>query len=148
MSPKQWVYDPDSGGVKIPEVVKYRTKERIRRYAEAHFAGRYTRLNIRFRSQFVTLMLTRNLSPSARDGRRQIRQRVGRNIWNAYGIHRRISAVCATLGTRSVGALPFTAMAVTDTSCRSFRQGSSLARQKRRSEFRLRCISEARRLAV
>ena len=52
MSPKQWVFDPDSGGVKIPEAVKRRTQERIRRYAEAHFAGRYTRLDIRFRSQF------------------------------------------------------------------------------------------------
>jgi hypothetical protein len=27
-------------------------KERIRRYAETHFAGRYTRLDIRFRRQF------------------------------------------------------------------------------------------------
>ena len=52
MSPKQWVFDPDSGGVKIPETVKHRTQERIRRYAEAHFAGRYTRLDIRFRGQF------------------------------------------------------------------------------------------------
>jgi hypothetical protein len=38
--------------VKIPEAVKRRTEERIRRYAEAHFAGRYTRLDIRFRGQF------------------------------------------------------------------------------------------------
>ena len=52
MSPKQWVFDPDSGGVKIKEVVKRRTEERIRRYAEVHFAGRYTRLDIRFRGQF------------------------------------------------------------------------------------------------
>lgn len=49
---KQWVFDPDSGGVKIPEVVKRRTEKRIRRYAEKHFAGRYTRLDIRFRGQF------------------------------------------------------------------------------------------------
>lgn len=52
MSPKRWVYDPNSGGVKIKEAVKRRTEERIRRYAEAHFAGRYTRLDIRFRGQF------------------------------------------------------------------------------------------------
>jgi hypothetical protein len=54
MSPgqKQWVFSPDSGGVKIPEAVKRRTQERIRRYAEAHFAGRYTRLDVRFRGQF------------------------------------------------------------------------------------------------
>lgn len=52
MSPKQWVFDPNSGGVKIKEAVRRRTDQRIRRYAEVHFAGRYTRLDIRFRGQF------------------------------------------------------------------------------------------------
>ena len=52
MSPKQWVFDPGSGGVKIPDAVKRRTEQRIRTYAESHFAGKYTRLDIRFRSQF------------------------------------------------------------------------------------------------
>ena len=52
MARKQWVFDPDQGGVKISEAVKRRTEERIRRYAEAHFAGRYTRLDVRFRGQF------------------------------------------------------------------------------------------------
>jgi hypothetical protein len=32
--------------------MKLRTEQRIRRYAEEHFAGRYTRLDIRFRGQF------------------------------------------------------------------------------------------------
>jgi hypothetical protein len=50
MSP--WVKDPDSGGVKIPKVVQERIKQRILKYAEAHYAGKYTRLDIRFRSQF------------------------------------------------------------------------------------------------
>lgn len=50
MSP--WVIDPNSGGVKIPKVVQERTKQRILKYAEAHYAGKYTRLDIRFRSQF------------------------------------------------------------------------------------------------
>jgi hypothetical protein len=52
MTRKQWVFDPDSGGKKIPEAVKRRTEERIRRCADEHFAGRYTRLDIRFRGQF------------------------------------------------------------------------------------------------
>ena len=46
------VFAPDSGGKRIPEPVKLRTEQRIRRYAEEHFAGRYTRLDIRFRGQF------------------------------------------------------------------------------------------------
>ncbi len=47
-----WVYDPGSGGVKVPEAVKRRTADRIQAYAAQHFAGKYTRLDIRFRSQF------------------------------------------------------------------------------------------------
>ena len=41
--------------MRIPDVVKRRTEERIRRYAEQHFAGRYTRLDIRFKGQFCYL---------------------------------------------------------------------------------------------
>ncbi len=47
-----WVRDPGSGGVKIPDAVKRRTEERIRRFAEENYAGRYTRLEIRFRGKF------------------------------------------------------------------------------------------------
>lgn len=40
-----WVFDPHSGGVKIPE----RTRQRAEKYAREHYAGKYTRLGIRFR---------------------------------------------------------------------------------------------------
>jgi hypothetical protein len=46
-----WVYDPHSGGVKIPKTVQDRTRERILAYAKAHYLGKYTRLDIRFRGQ-------------------------------------------------------------------------------------------------
>ena len=49
---KQWVFDPGRGGVSIPDTIKRRVEQRLRRYAEEHFAGRYTRLDIRFRGQF------------------------------------------------------------------------------------------------
>ncbi len=49
---KQWVFAPDRGGMRIPEAVQRRTAERIRRCAEQHFAGRYTKLAIRFRGPF------------------------------------------------------------------------------------------------
>jgi len=52
MPQKTWVFDPDSGGVNIPPTVRRQAEERIRRYAEEHFAGKYTRLDIRFRGQF------------------------------------------------------------------------------------------------
>jgi len=47
-----WVFDPNSGGKPIPEVVRQRTTQRLERYAEQHFAGLYARLEIRFRGQF------------------------------------------------------------------------------------------------
>jgi len=47
-----WFFNPDSGGVKIPDVVKSRIEFRIRKCAEENFSGKYTRLDIRFRGQF------------------------------------------------------------------------------------------------
>jgi hypothetical protein len=45
---RTWVYDPHSGGVKIPPAVRQRTEQRIRAYAEKHYAGKFIRLGIRF----------------------------------------------------------------------------------------------------
>jgi hypothetical protein len=48
----QWVFDPNFGGKTIPEPVKRRTEQRLRRFAEQNYAGRFTRLDLRFRGQF------------------------------------------------------------------------------------------------
>jgi hypothetical protein len=48
---KTWVLDPHSGGVKIPEAVKTATRDRILKYAEQHYAGKYSRIDVRFRNQ-------------------------------------------------------------------------------------------------
>ena len=47
-----WVYDPQAGGVKIPPAVQERTRQRILKHAEKHYAGKYSRLDLRFRGQF------------------------------------------------------------------------------------------------
>ena len=67
MAQKQWVHDPDSGGVKIPDAVRRRTENRLRRYAEERFAGRYTRLEIRFRGQFCYVDAYTEPEPSSPD---------------------------------------------------------------------------------
>ena len=67
MAKKQWVHDPDSGGVKIPDAVRRRTENRLRRFAEERFAGRYTRLEIRFRGQFCYVDAYTELVPSSAD---------------------------------------------------------------------------------
>ena len=53
MSPqKRWVFDPNAGGIKIPDSLKYEVEKRITSIAEKHFKGKYTRLDIRFKAQF------------------------------------------------------------------------------------------------
>ena len=51
-SRRQWVFDPDSGGVKIPERIRPSIAQRIQHVAEKHLAGKYIRLDIRFRGVF------------------------------------------------------------------------------------------------
>lgn len=53
MSPRKiWVFNPDVGGIKIPDSVKHDVEKRIKSVAEKHFKGKYTRLDIRFKGQF------------------------------------------------------------------------------------------------
>jgi len=47
-----WVRDPHSGGTQIPKAVQEQTTQRILAYAEEHYSGKYTPLDIRFRNQF------------------------------------------------------------------------------------------------
>jgi hypothetical protein len=49
---KIWVKGPHSGGVTIPERMKEKVKNRIERYAETHYAGKYTRIDVRFKGHF------------------------------------------------------------------------------------------------
>ena len=49
---RHWVYDPHSGGKKIPTAVQERTRQRILEHAEKVYGGRYQRISVRFRSQF------------------------------------------------------------------------------------------------
>ena len=44
-----WSFDPHVGGVKATDAVRRETVARIERHAAAKYAGRYTRLDIRFR---------------------------------------------------------------------------------------------------
>ena len=48
----QWMFDPDSGGKKIPLAVQTDIQKRIQNVAEEQFLNQYTRLDIHFRGQF------------------------------------------------------------------------------------------------
>ena len=49
MRGRTWVYDPHSGGVKIPPGVRERTERRITQHGQKHYSGTYARLDIRFK---------------------------------------------------------------------------------------------------
>jgi hypothetical protein len=54
MTPRSgtWVYDPGSGGMKVPPSVQTDVTKRINQVAEENYKGRYIRLDIHFKSQF------------------------------------------------------------------------------------------------
>jgi hypothetical protein len=52
MAPSTWVFDPQSGGNKIPAGKQQRIRQRILQHAEQHYAGRYLCIDVRFRGQF------------------------------------------------------------------------------------------------
>lgn len=49
---KVWMKDPHSEGVKIPKNIQEQIRKRIEEYASKNYAGRYKRLNIRFKGVF------------------------------------------------------------------------------------------------
>ena len=46
---KTWVFNPHTGGVKISSARQSEIRRRIERYGASNYAGRYIRLDIRFR---------------------------------------------------------------------------------------------------
>jgi hypothetical protein len=52
MPRKTWVYDPHSGGTKIPEAKKPQIRQRILAHAQKNYAGTYNRIDVRFSGKF------------------------------------------------------------------------------------------------
>jgi len=53
MPPRRtWTFSPHTGGTRIPAALQEETRRRILAHAEAHYAGRYRRIDVRFRGTF------------------------------------------------------------------------------------------------
>ena len=52
MTSKSWIYDPQSGGRKIPDAIKPRIHKRIVAHAHKHYAGKFSRIEVRFSGKF------------------------------------------------------------------------------------------------
>ena len=61
-----WVRDPHSGGAKIPEALKAETTRRLLAHAAKHYAGMYSRLDIRFRASFCYIDAYKEPHPQAK----------------------------------------------------------------------------------
>ena len=46
---KTWVFDPHSGGKPIPAATQDVVRQRILDYAQKHYAGKFARIDVRFR---------------------------------------------------------------------------------------------------
>ena len=64
---RTWVFDPHSGGVKIPPSVQADVRTRLERHAAAHYAGLYSRLDIRFRGALCYMDAFQEPSPPSPD---------------------------------------------------------------------------------
>jgi len=62
---KVWMFDPHGGGVRIPPSVQTAVRARLERHAAAHYAGKYARLEIRFRGVFCYMDAYREPQPPA-----------------------------------------------------------------------------------
>ena len=58
-----WYYNPHAGGTKIPLRVQGRTRSRILAHAAATYAGRYERIEVRFKGALCYIDAYRNSSP-------------------------------------------------------------------------------------
>lgn len=74
---RTWVYNPHTGGKGIPPAVKARTERRIVDYATKHYAGKFTRIEVRFRGALCYIdvcsepNLPRGIAPPTGETREQ-----------------------------------------------------------------------------
>ncbi len=61
---KRWQFDPNSGGVKIPENVKKDIIKRINKIAEENFKGKYLEIQIKFKNQFCYINFFQDFTES------------------------------------------------------------------------------------
>lgn len=47
-----WTFDPQSGGVKIPPTLHSEIRQRILDHADKYYAGKFNRIDVRFRGAF------------------------------------------------------------------------------------------------
>lgn len=143
MSPSQWVFAPNSGGVKISKrsnaVQRHLSAAMLKNTSPAATPDSISASGV----NFATSTLSQSQHHRGQIGLHPIGLRATKNTWNVCGIRPHTSAGCVTLGAMIVGDLLFTVTARDDTSCQSTPPGSFLAGRRRRSECRLNYILPA-----
>lgn len=131
---RAWVYNPHSGGKKIPEPVRVSTERRIMAFAAEHYAGRYRDLAVRFHGQFCYVDAFVDPAPLPADW-------TGPSDETAEEYQARLRdtpstfAGCASTATPTAGHLPSTAIPRRPTSPPPSCRGATTAPRRRRLTF-------------
>jgi hypothetical protein len=127
----QWVFDPDSGGKKIPETVKRDIEKRIHTISNEQFSVDISAWIFAFVPSFARLTHIPN-HRSRKIGRRRTGQRPKKNIWKGCATLLSTSAVCG-ISVTTGEVLPFTPTATRSTSFLYTRMVSVSDLQRKRS---------------
>jgi len=103
-----WVYNPHTGGKRIPPAVRARTQRRILDYADKHYAGKFTRIDVRFRGPLC--YIDAYTEPDVPPGGHPLRARPAISGSIDCKIRPCISAGFVTSETKTAGVLPGTLM--------------------------------------
>ena len=101
-----WVYNPHTGGKSIPPAVKARTQRRILDYANKHYPGKFTRIDVRFRGALC--YIDAYTEPGVPRGSTHPPVRRVSNGSSGYEVPPRISAGFGTSETKTDGVSPGT----------------------------------------
>jgi len=104
---RTWVKNPNSGEVRIPDVVQQRTHSRLQRYAEKHFTAATHGLRSVFGLSSAISTRIRNPPSRAQTGRQPIGQRLASNTRSTCATHPHTCVGWAISATRIAGALAF-----------------------------------------
>ncbi len=63
---KVWAYNPHTGGTKIPPALQEEVRARVLKYANKHYRGKFTRIDVRFKGALCYIDAYREPSEPSR----------------------------------------------------------------------------------
>jgi len=102
-----WVFNPNSGGKPIPELVQRRTDARLRSYAESTTPDGMADSRFGSAASSVMSTRTRNLRSPVQTGRQPTGRRHARSTWSVCVIRPSTCVGCGNAGMRNIWGFAF-----------------------------------------